>query len=174
MRSTLKILFEHIGESMIQFQQRAWNTWPTRILDVLKIIYNKHKSDGLNSDFNVKFYGVVIKKKNLWWKLLSWGNSPSSAQHQEKVIHLNWSWDPATTSWNRSTSVPPLFGGWKNTGFCSDPAEKRGRGSSDVGLHLSPCERDELFVQGVLVLSHPWAAWWTSVCTLTPRIETQK
>lgn len=76
---------------------------------------------------------LLKKKKNLWWKLLSWGNSPSSAQHQEKVIHLNWSWDPATTPWNRSTSVPPLFGGWKNTGFCSDPAEKRGRGRLRCG-----------------------------------------
>lgn len=63
------------------------------------------------------FMGLLLKKKNLWWKLLSWGNSPSSAQHQEKVIHLNWSWDPATTSWNRSTSFPLFLGGEKTQGF---------------------------------------------------------
>lgn len=49
---------------MIQFQQRAGKTSPTHILDVLKIMYNKHKSYGINLDFNVKFYEAVIKQQN--------------------------------------------------------------------------------------------------------------
>lgn len=50
---------------MIQFEQRAWNILATHILDVLKIIYNKHKSEEIWwNELNV-LWGYIKKKKSL-------------------------------------------------------------------------------------------------------------
>lgn len=63
MRSTLKILLQllHIGKrDPVPAEGLKYLT--SSYFGCVKIIYNKHKSDGINSEVNVKFYEIVIKK----------------------------------------------------------------------------------------------------------------
>lgn len=64
MKSTLKILFQllHTGEHDPVSAEGLENLIHP-YFDALKIIYNKHKSDRINLDFNVKFYEVIKKEK---------------------------------------------------------------------------------------------------------------
>lgn len=83
--------------------------------DALKIIYNTHKSDRINLDFNVKFY-EVIKKQKIWGKLVSWGNSPSTEPRKSNSSPME------------SGSSHIFLRGWKKYGVLLWPSREGSAG----------------------------------------------